>query len=1112
MKSRRKAVLWINLALTSLFVSVSFGQTSSVSGTITDASGAPVSHAEVTLKNQETGAVRSTKTADTGTYVLPDVIPGQYQINVSKAGFASALYRGVTLTVGQALSLNSELQIGPFTQSMDVSGSAIAPVDLENAQISNVVDSKRIVSLPLLTRDPYALVLLSPGVVQTNSALGGFSVNGSRERNNNFLLDGVDNNDTSVPGSPSGLAGLNPESTQEFRVITNNFLPEYGRNTGAIVDIVSRSGTNTFHGNAYWFGRYSALAARDYFNTKPNPQDPFVRNDFGWSLGGPIKKDRTFFFVNSEYQRFRTTLTEASTVPTAAFKTGVFTFDGQQVNLRDPASPNNVLHLPLDPTIQKALALLPNPNGESVDDVRGIYRFPSTSKSDNATVNFRLDHRFTETESFFARYSYGGFNDPNPFHNDFAPGLGSVSAATQSHSIAVNLISTLRPNLVNEFRAGVNRPDLHYGCGGVSQFDSLGKIDPFGHGSDFSLSGIPVIGCFNLGDSSNQLRRTGTWSLNDGLSWVKGRHSFKFGSEFRYIFENGYDAFLSRTLYSFDSFTMFGQPIVNTNPASPCDFASGEGCGSVQLQNLSAGLLGLVAQQTQAQFFDTSGNRMPVDNYKFVQHEYAVYAQDSWKVLPNLTLTYGLRYQFNGVPFERNGRLSTLLENPAGLAPLTFNVVGSGEAKNLYNNDPYNFEPRVGFSWDPFSTGRTAVRAGYGIFHDRIFGNLFENSVTNPPFNVTAQLFYGDVLPNVPVPATFESSPIVPDGSFLSPVLIDRNLRIPMSQNWNFGIQQELPGRSTLELNYVGSKGSRSLRVVDGNPPQPNLVEALIADGVPPAALQGSALYSRFPAVNNTALFQPAVNKSIGNSTYHAFEANFTRRFDHGIQLQGAYTWSHSIDDAPDPLLPGQNNRSFPRNSLNLREERGNSDFDIRQRLIFNYIIELPFGKGRAYLKDGAVGKVLEGWQFAGISVFQDGLPYDIWGNVDTEHTGLNSRADIVGNPAIPSGFPRTQTGPPVTAFDIAPFGRPGNLGRNSFVGPGTINTDFVLSKDQSLTEQLRAQFRFEFYNLFNRVQLSQPGNDISAPGTFGVSTFTVTRPDGTSSNRQIQLALKLIF
>jgi hypothetical protein len=754
-----------------------------------------------------------------------------------------------------------------------------------------------------------------------------------------------------------------------------------------------------------------------------------------------------------------------------------------------------------------------------VDDIRGLYRFASASATDGASMNFRIDHRFTETESFFIRYLYSGLSDPNPYHYDIAPGLGAVSVGSQFHSISANLVSTLRPNLVNEFRAGVNRPTNRFGCGGVKQFDAIGKVDAFGKGSDYAIPGVGTIGCGTLGSSNDQIRRTGTWTLNDGLSLVKGRHTFRFGGEFRYVFENGYDAFASRTLYGFNVFPALRQAVVNPNPGQPCDPSapSSAACGSVALQNLSAALLGVVATQSQAQFFNASGDRTALNYYHFVQHDYSAYMQDSWKVRPNLTISYGLRYQFSGVPFERNGLLSGLSQNPAGFAPFTFDLVGSGPVKNLYNNDPYNIEPRVGFSWDPFSRGRTAIRAGFGIFHDRTFGNLFENATTNPPFNQTLQvptrsLNGGPLLSTVPMLATVTPSATVNNGAFLRPVLIDRNFKMPVSENWNFGIQQELPGRATLEVNYAGAKAYHLFRVLNGNQPNPALVNALIASGVPAAALQNTALYSPYTTVYNTAFLQPPYLESSANSTYHSLQAKFTRRFNHGVQFQAAYTWAHSIDNASDPLQAGANERSFPRDSSDLRAERGGSDFDLRQRLVLNYIVELPFGRGRAYLNSGFMGRVMEGWGFSGISVFQDGLPYDLFGFVDTQHTSTAARPDVVGPVNIPAGADRTQTGPPVTSFATPPFGRGGNYGRNSLVGPGTLNTDLVLSKEQSLTERVHAQLRFEFYNIFNRVQFTQPDNNLINTGTFGFSTTTATRPDGTSSNRQIQLALKLIF
>lgn len=1089
-------------------------QMGTIAGSVTDVSGGGVPRALVTAKNIKTGATRTGDTGGSGAYSIPDLSVGQYEVTVTKAGFSTAKYAEVPLTVAQVLTLNVSLQVGTTSQTVDVTSTAAPTIELETSQLSNVVDERRITELPLLTRNPYDLVLLSPGASQTNG-VGGFSVNGSRDRNNNFLLDGVDNNDTSVPGGPGGLASLNPDATQEFRVITSNFLPEYGRNTGAVIDIVTKSGTNEFHGSAYEFGRYRALAARDYFNTKPNPQDPFVRNDFGFSVGGPIRKNRTFFFFNDEYQRFRTTLTNSEIVPTAAFKSGVFNYGGAAINLANPASPNNPLGLPLDPTVQKLLALLPNPNGESVDDVRGIYRFASPDALNDANVTFKLDEKITDKHSLSLRYAYTGFSENNNGHNDYAPGLlGSVQAAQQVHGIAANLISSFRPDLVNQFQFGVNRNDNPFTCNGRSAVDQIGGVDPFGAGSDFSFAGsVPTLGCGNLGDSNAQTRRTGTYSVGDNLSVTRGSHSLKFGGDFRYVFENGYDAFFSRQSLAFNTFSNSSVPAVTLDPAHPCDPNTLAFCGSTVLQDLSSALLGVVATQSQSQFFDKNGTRTALDFRKFRQHEYSAYAQDVWKVFPNFTLNYGLRYQFNGVPFEVNNNLSNLFQDPQGFAPFTFPLVGPGTHRLLYDNDPLNFEPRFGFSWDPFKTGKTAVRGGYGIFHDRIFGNLFGNARGNPPFQQ-------DVFntPNAPLSAvtpiaTVPTSSTVTDGSFLGPVLFDPHLKIPVSQNWNFDVQHELAGGLTIDLAYVGSKGNHILRVINGNQALPSAVNALLASGAAtPSQLQFTGLYTNFTTTDNTALLQPNVTKSIGNSTYHSFQANIRKRFSDNFDMQGVYTWAHSIDDSSDALQPATSNRSFPRNSFNLREERGDSDFDVRQRGVINYVLQLPFGPGKRYLNHGVASRVLGGWALNGITTFQSGHPLDIFGNRDAEHTGVSSRADVVGSTSIPSGSDRTQTGPPLSAFALRPYGRPGSYGRNSLVGPGVNNTDAALVKDTTIRERFSLQLRFEAFNVFNQVQFAQPDNLIADVSTFGFSTATVVRPDGTTSNRQLQLALKLKF
>lgn len=1105
-----------------------YAQTASLTGLISDATGASVPGATIKAKNQATDSVRTGTSDNAGIYSIPNLPVGNYDVSVEKQGFAILRFHNVELTVAQNLTLNGTMNVGAVTESVEVAGTSVAPINLEDAQLSNVIDSRRILDLPLITRDPYQLALLSPGSQSTD--LGGLTVNGQRERNNNFLLDGVDNNDAGVPGG-FGVSTINPDSAQEFRVITNNFLPEFGRNTGAVVDIVTRGGTNQFHGDAYEFNRVNAMAARDYFNPSPavgqpaDPQNPFVRNQFGASLGGPIVKDKTFFFINGEWDRFRTTLTDSAVVPTEAFKSGIFDYNGQQINLASPSSPNNALGLPLDPTMQKILSLYPNPNGPAVDSIRALYFFPAATPQNAANVTFKVDHRISDKYTLSARFIYNG-DTAQDSTLDTLPGIGGVSQTSQSYNGSLNFIAAFTPSLVNEFRFGLNKTSVPFTCDGSKTIDQNSSLDPFGYGTDYTFAqstGVPTIsdfGCGNLGDSNSQYRRYGTWHLLDNLSWVKGRHTIKVGGEFRYIFENGFDDFGSRPTVDFTAFGNFGINIVNCPVA--CNNPSDE-----VLQTMAAALLGVPGIQTQTQFFNASGTRTASDGRLLDQHEYGAFIQDSWKVRSNLTIQLGMRYEFDGVPFERNGNLSNLLDQqPYDAAPLTFQTVGPGTGRQIYRDDYKDFEPRVGVAWDPFKDGKTSLRAGYGIFHDRIFGNLFGNLRGDPPFETTVQNFPNAgpsvvTLANLPPPATQPApSASVTDGSYESVTILDPNLKTPYTQSWNVGVQRDLGHGMVFEVNYVGSSSHRLIRSVDGNPPIPALVAAAQANGSLDPTISGGALRI-LPALNlpqvtgNTAFDEPIEIKTIGNATYDGLQTTFHKRFSHGIDFQAAYTWSHAIDDSNDPLQAPGGDRNIARDSFDLQLDRGSSDYDLRHRLIVNWLYELPFGTGHTHLNHGFAAHALGGWELAGLSTFQSGHPFDIFSSRDSLYTGLTNRPDLVGDPSIPAGAPRNETGPPISAFAVQPFGRPGSLGRNTFTGPRYYNTDVTLLKNIRVTERIRAQFRAEVYNVFNRIQFDVPGTSgdtLSSPGTFGLSENTLTQPDGTTSARQIQLALKIIF
>lgn len=1154
--------LWLFLCLAHFAA----GQTASISGTVADTTAAVVPQARITARNIATNISRSTATDESGSYRITSLVPGVYEVLVERTGFKTVEYSRVELSVGQVQNLSPTLVPSATAETVTVHSEQVAPIDLDDAQIGNVVKSEQIEDLPMILRDPYQLILLSPGAIQSNSILQGLSVNGSRERNNNFLLDGTDNNDAEIPGltlPQPGLTALNPDSVQEFRVITSDFLPEFGRNTGAVIDIVSKRGTNEFHSDVYWFGRFDALGARDYFNHETNAagqvvaKDSYSRNTFGVSAGGPLQHNKTFWFANYDGERFSTTLTNTSTVPTQAFKTGSFTFDNVPIDVSTPTSPFNIFGLPLDPTMQKILALYPAPNGPAVDDVRGLLFYPSLSQTTGDNFSVRVDHSLSQSETLAVRYTFNRYQDPNFDHTDFLPGLGGTGTSQRRQNASLQLTSVIHSRLVNNFRLGGNRINFPLTCEGLNTLDSLGLTDPYGRGFDFPLPGVAGFGCLLQNDRDGSVRFSGTYTIGDDLTWARGLHTFKLGAEWRDAYSNSTNDYVSRPTVSFQNFENFGgaaalpptgDPNIDANPT---------------LQDLVWTLFGTVGSVTQAEFFDKAGNRTADDLRGFRQRDFDAFVQDTFKIRPNLTLNYGLRYQFNGVPHEVNNLLSTLFANPSGPPAascecFTFSMVGPGHGlPRLYSNDWHDFEPRVGLAWDPFKDGKTSVRVGYGTFHDRLFGQLLGLVRANAPFQQAYfQPFFGQPQPTCPAPEvqtqfglcigpaastlttppTLTTSDQVTQGSGDLPFIIDPNLRMPYSQNWNIGVQRDLRGSILVEVNYVGSKGTRLLRLVDGNPPQPALVAQLDAFCMPgnPAnqgfatptgqcdqsTLQFDSLWFGaesgllpFDAVNNNAFLSAEIFNNAASSNYQALQANLTKRMSRGLMFQVAYTWAHAIDDSSDPLTPASGNQGFPRNSLDLAAERGNSDFDVRQRLVLNYAWALPVGRGHDHLAEGVAGRIFEGWEIAGITTFSGGLPFDILTSLDTAHTGQEQRPDYssAGTP-VPVNSPTTQTGPNLGLFSNPAWGSAGNLGRNHFFGPGFNNWDMLLQKTSRLTERVNLQLRAESYNLFNRVPFSQPGNLTFDPGTFGQSSSEVRQADLTTGARQIQFGMKLSF
>lgn len=1139
-----------------LTATLALAQTGSIAGNVQDPTGAVVSGASVTVTNQATGAVNKAESGGSGNYTVPNLPVGVYRVVFEKQGFKNLRFDNVNVSVALVLPLDVQFQVGSADETVNVSVENEAPVETESSQVSNLVDDTRMKALPLITRNPYELVLLSPGSSESNSSLGGFNINGSRERNNNFLLDGVDNNDTSVPGIAGGVLSASPENSEEFRIITNNFNAEYGRNTGAIIDVVTKSGSNTFHGNAYWFGRYNKLGgARDWFNpASGGPANPYVRNQFGYSIGGPIWKNKTFFFFNQEFQRFPTARTVVAQVPTAAFDAGVFTFHGVDSSTGNtvdvpidltPGSQQNqnfasafgaYASAPPDPTLQKIFSKYPTPSVLNSDGFSGLSFFPDSSNFRGYQATAKIDHHITETEIVSFRYGYDPGRDPSPFNDASLPNnVGATSFSGISQGVSANLTSTLRTTMVNSFIFGWNQIKADFACTGLDVLNSAYPVDAFGHGTEVVMNPFASFACgqgFSLADS--QARRTNTTSYGDNLTWVRGAHTWKFGGEFRNVHEFGNSNFGERRQVSTTLGTIGVPDLIGINNPN---------LDTTALDDAIGAWFGVAVGDNLSEFFNKSGARQGNDNKTYIQHEYGIYVQDSWKFRRNFTLNLGVRYQFNGVPFERDGNQSNLYTDPRSF-PVVFQL-----NRPLFDQDWTNVEPRFGFSWDPKSDGKMAVRGGFGIFHDRVFGNLFGNARGNPPlqgtyntqpFQTINNAFPGQGNAVFPLQApTVPFDPSIPDGQLAAPVIFPKHFPAATLNSWFFGIQRELPGQMVLDLAYVGNAGVHNFRVVDANPPDPQRVAAILAVcsdptnpfGCTPATVQGRLLYfggdtGRLPenavahnAIGRGAVYAAALNQAEGTANYHSLQLKLTKRMSHGLQLQGAYTWAHSIDNSNDPIVPGSGGVAFARNPLNPDQDRGNSDHDIRHVAVVNYIWDLPFGKGRAFANGGVLGHVLEGFEISGITSLQTGRTFDVIDQFDSLRVGRVGRPDLSGDPfsgsLVTPGSKVFFSNP--GAFVLPPFGRAGGVGRNFFHGPNFVNSDLTLAKVTKIGERLSLETRVEVYNLFNHPNFAPPGTTTTQENTVGSSLLgtmngQIGRPDGTTGARQLQLAAKFVF
>ena len=1035
----------------------------SIRGTVTDPNGAVIPAASLSLTNNETSEERTSVANADGEYTISSLPPGSYTLKVTATGFET-LSRNIVLNVNQELRVDASLVVGGVSTSPYLIISNAAALKKDSASIGTVIENNQIAGLPLDGRNFYELSLLVPGAVPAAQGSAGsargdfaFSVNGAREDANNFLLDGVYNVDPKL-----NTFGVRPpvDAIREFETLTSSYDAAFGRAPGAQVNVVLKSGGNSFHGSLFEFHRNGALDARNFFAPASEPKPKYIRNQFGAALGGPIRRDRTFFFGDYEGTRSREGITRITNVPTAQERAGDFSQSLFGIPIDPftglPFSGGVIPTIRINAVGQALAALYPLPNRNV--PFQNFVSSP-TQRDRNDSFDVRLDQRIGEKMDLTFRYSFGDRNLFEPFTGpSFAlvPGFGD-SVKRRSQNVMAALTQVLNPNFVNETRVALSRVASSVNQEASRLNPDVGLPVISAKARDAGLSFITVTGLSALGDEGNnpQSSVTNVYQLLDTATYVQGGHLFKFGADIRFAQQNAFRDVESRGRLQFSPFAQI----------------SGNALADL--------LLGFPLLTSIAR----------VDNPQHLRTQsYNFFFNDSFRVRPRLTITAGLRYEFNSPPVDTADRA-----NVYDLATRSLVQVGTaGVPRGGFVADKNNFAPRVGLAWTLGSKERTVLRAGYGIYYDQSPLAPGEALYFNSPYFDNNIFFSLPGLPltlDNPFPAFFPFP--LPD----SALAIQRDLRTAYMQHWNLNVQQQLGDASVIEVAYVGSKGTKLLTARDINQPQPS--------ALPPGLPFVPRPDPRFDDIN--------LLESRANSNYHSLQARFQQRLSRGLASLVAYTWSKSIDDASN-FFSSAGDSNFPQNSYNLRAERGRSNFDVRHRLSVSYSYELPFGKGRQYLADeGWLSSILSGWQSFGILTFQSGRPFTValLPDIDNSGTGrsilgfgANDRPNLIGNPDLDRRSPEQWFS--TSAFAFAPPGQFGNAGRNILDGPGYQNVNVSLLKDTHLSETLNLQLRAEFFNLFNHPNFNLPDNFLGSP-TFG-------RITSARDPRHVQFGVKLLF
>ncbi len=1058
--------------------------TASIRGTITDSSGAVVANASITATNDETGAKFTTVSNAQGIYVFPVLSVGAYTVTAELQGFKTAVRRGVELEVNQTARIDLVLEVGSLAERVVVE-EPVPLVETETSSLGTVVSQRDIVDLPLNKRNFSQLVTLVPGAnFGATGTIGGgdrpddprprssFFVNGTRDSSNTYLIDGIDNYDrihTTIAIKPS------IDAVQEFKVQTSLYSAEFGRNAGGVVNVSVKSGTNQFRGSAYEFLRNQALDARDFFSPPTQPKPHYILNQFGGTLGGPILKDKTFFFVSYEGFRERKGQTFTSTVPTLAMRNGDFSGLG---TIYDPLTttpsgssfsrtpfPNNRIPLDrMDVPAMRLIALYPQPTSSGLSN---NFVWSPVREQNTNQVDARIDQQIGNRGTLFGRYSFGDTDTITPA---LIPGKGqgggnfSGPNMLRTQGLALGYTDTISPTLVSETRAGFTRIGSH-----VFPFFFGEKISdevgiPNANQDQFSsgLTTISISGFRGLGNSSFQpiYKVENMYQVTENIHLTRGRHILKFGAQLIRPQANHFQSANPAGLFSFNAnFT--------NNPLSPA------GTGNA----MATFLLG----------YPTSTSRTAQLSPNYIRSlESASYVQDDWKILPRLTLNLGLRYELVTAPVSANDHM-TNFDFRQGKVILA-GVNGVGRTAGV-KTDTNNFAPRFGFAYS--LTQKTVVRGGYGIFYDAVpafaelrpFPYLITYTVVPSAFQVQNRM--SDGFPN----ADFDiaKNAANPFGT-INAVPFDNPLGY--IQQFNLNVQRSLAQNLGLTVAYVGTLGRKLRWVYDEDIPDPG----------PGAVQQRRPFYSVAPNVTGIL-----TNHAEASSTYHSLQAGLEKRLSSGLAFQASYTFSHWIDNAISEAGYGSQGPN-PQDLRNRRAERGNDPADIRHRFVYSWIYELPLGNGKRWAHEGVwLPRILGGWQINGITTLQSGLPFSVVLATPVTNTGTGNRADRIGQGSL-SRDQRTLS----RFFDTSAFTTPaqfqyGNSGRDILFGPGMVNFDFSLFRNVRFTETRSLQFRGEFFNLFNTPQFDLPNATLGSSAYGSISALV-------NSMRQMQFSLKLLF